>query len=74
MLQTRNADTILRKKLLLKLSGVDLQKCRMQIVILTIESLASKLMLTDFNTKTNTDFEAPPHILNSGHESKHYEP
>ena len=38
----------------------------MQIVILTTESLASKLMLTNFNTKTNTDFEAPPHILNSG--------
>ena len=38
----------------------------MQIVILITESLASKLMLTDFNTKTNTDFEAPTHILNSG--------
>ena len=26
-----------------------------------------QLMLTDiFNTKTNNDFEAPPHILNSG--------
>ena len=38
----------------------------MQIVILTTESLASKLMLTDFNTKTSTGFEAPPNILNSG--------
>ena len=44
----------------------------MQIVILTTESLASKLMLTDFNTKTNTDFEAPPHILNSGRVSPGY--
>ena len=35
------------------------------IFILTTKSLPIKLTLTDF-FKTNTDFEAPPHILNSG--------
>ena len=44
----------------------------MQIVMLTTESLASKLMMTDFNTKTNIDFEAPPHILNSDRVSPGY--
>ena len=46
----------------------------MQIVILTTESLASKLSDVDrfLTLKTNTDFEAPPQILNSGRVSPGY--